>query len=481
MTATRSSMGWSLAEKYLGLVISLAASMVLARLLTPAEIGIFSLCAAVMAVASTVRDFGVSDYIIQERELDEQRLRQAFGVAIATAWPVGIAIFLSRDLLANYYNEPRLAPIIAVLCLSFTFLPLSSPAYAVLNREMEFRKILAVQSLATVVGSISTIVLAAKGYGPFSLAWGAVIAILTQVLAVTVVRPSSSMILPSFKGSGRILKFGLFQVSSRVLESATSNLHEFVIARYFGFAAAGLFSRAKGLADIFHTSFTAAIARVATPDMAAALRDKQSLTSTFARGTAIFTSLSWFFFGFVAMAAPEIIRLMFGPQWDRAGPIASVMALSMLPSALFALSGSVMAAMGQVQRRLVITFQWCPVHMVGLFVAASFGLEMMAVAWGVTNVVIAFAFARQLCHLMQATLRQLFAPSLRSVPICAAAALVQFAILHVGREAGLHALPLLLGAGVAGFLTWFFVAGLLKHPAHTEVSRIVLWAASKRR
>ncbi len=481
MTATRSALGWSLAEKYFGLVISLAASMVLARLLTPAEIGIFSLCAAVMAVASTVRDFGVSEYIIQERELDQARLRQAFGVAIATAWPVGLAIFLSRDVLARYYNEPSLSPIIAVLCLSFTILPLSSPAYAMLNRQMEFRKILAVQSLATFVGSVTTIVLAAKGHGPFSLAWGAVIAILTQVLAVTVVRPRSSMILPSFKGSGRILKFGLYQVSSRVVETATSNLHEFVIARFFGFAAAGLFSRAKGLADLFHTNFTAAITRVATPDMAAALRDNQSLASTFARGTAIFTSLSWFFFGFIAMAAPEIIRVMFGPQWDRAGPIASVLALSMLPTALFALSGSVMAAMGKVQRRLVVTLQWCPVHIAGLFVAASFGLEVMAVAWGVTNAVIALAFARQLTHLLGTTLRQLFAPSLRSVPVCAAAALVQFAILHVGRGAGIHVLPLLLGAGLAGFLTWYLAAAILRHPAHAEVRRIAQWVANKRR
>ena len=56
---------WSLAERHAGLVVALVTTVILSRLLTPAQVGIYSLCAAFTAVAGILRDFGVSEYLIQ--------------------------------------------------------------------------------------------------------------------------------------------------------------------------------------------------------------------------------------------------------------------------------------------------------------------------------------------------------------------------------------------------------------------------------
>ncbi len=477
--STRAALAWSLGERYFGLIVTLGTTMVLSRLLTPNQVGVFSLCAAVMAIAATIRDFGISEYIIQERDLTEQRMRQAFAVAIGVAWGVGLVIFLLRDSLAAYYHEPQLGSIIAILCISFAVLPLSSPAYALLNRQMEFRKIMAVQSISGVTGSLTSIALAFHGFGAVSLAWGSVGAILAQIIAVSFVRPKGTFLVPSFRGAGEIVRFGSFQVSSRVIESATSNLHEFIIARYFGFAAVGLFSRAKGLTDMFHSNVTMAVTRVVTPDMAAALRSGNSVTGSFARGTAVFTSISWLFFGTVAIAAPEIIHVMFGRQWASAAPAASTLAIAMLPTALFALSGSVMSAMGKVERRLWVTAQWCPVHIIGLLLTAQLGFQAMAVAWGLTNTFIAWLFARQVAQLLKAGFRQLYAPSLVSLPVCALAALVQFFVVQFGRSRDWGPLWIVAAAGFVGLLTWYLTALALGHPVLREVQRAQEWLARK--
>ena len=472
---TRAALAWSFLDRYLGLLVSLATSMVLARLLTPAQVGIFSLCAAVLDVAATVRDFGVSEYIIQERELDHAKLRSAFAVAIATAWPIGALVFVSRSALASYYNEPQLAELIAILSLSFVILPLSSPAFALLNREMAFRKILVVQVAAVLAGSAVSLILAARGHGAHSLAWGSVAGIAMHGLVLAVMRSKDTFLIPNFRGSRRIFRFGFLQASSRVLETATSNAHEFVIARAFGFTEVGLFSRAKGLVDMFHSNVTGAIARVATPDMAVAVREERTLVHTFARGTAILSCVSWAFFGFLALVAPELIRLMFGPQWDRAGPIASLLSLAMLPTALFALSGSVMAAMGQVGRRLRITFGWCPVHLVVLGVCAGLdlGLEVLAIAWTLTNLCIAALFTRELRVLMRTTLREMYRPTLASVPVALASVGAQFLVLQEARATGLGLLPLLLAVAAAGALAWWLVVRLTHHPVNQELERVV--------
>ncbi len=472
MSSTRGAIVWSLAERYLGLAIALTASMIVARLLTPTEVGLFSLCAAILAVSSTIREFGVSEYIIQEKALTDDKLRQAYAVAILIAWPIGAIIFLGRHAVAAHYGQPELARIIAVLALSYVMLPLATPAYALLSRDMQFKKLLFVHAASGLAGALTSVGMAYAGYGPISLAWGMVATIATQLVGVSLARPRSSFLLPSFKGLGPILKFGSTLVSARVVESTTNNAHEFFIAQYNGFAAVGLFSRAKGLVDIFQSSVTAAVARVATPDMAASLRREESLVSTFSRGTALFTCLSWSFSGFVALAAPEIIGLMFGPQWTASAGLATLLAVATLPNPFYALCHSVVAATGQVRRRVSIAIRWCPVHIAVLWLGSQWGLAWIASLWLLTNTVIAWAYAREVRSALKTTYKAMYIASLRSVPVAAACAATQAAVLLAGRAWGLHPVVLIAASLAAGALAFVVAAAAAGHPVFVELKRL---------
>ncbi len=82
--------------------------MVIARLLTPAEIGFYSMGKAVVALAHVVRDFGVGNHLIQERELTQDRMRTALGVAIVIAWAMALVLFAASGAIARFYGEPGL-------------------------------------------------------------------------------------------------------------------------------------------------------------------------------------------------------------------------------------------------------------------------------------------------------------------------------------------------------------------------------------
>ena len=472
MSGTRGAIGWSLAERYLGLAIGLSASMIVARLLTPTEVGLFSLCAAILAVSSTIREFGVSEYIIQQKTLDDDTLRKAYAVAILIAWSIGGAVFLARHAVADHYAQPELARIIGVLALSYVLLPLATPAYALLSRDMRFKALLFVHTASGLAGALTSITLAYSGHGPISLAWGMVATIAAQLVGVSLARPRSSFLLPSFRGLGPIFKFGGTLVSARVVESTTNNAHEFFIANYAGFAAVGLFSRAKGLVDIFHSSVTTAVARVATPDMAAALRRDQALVATFSHGTALFTCLAWSFSGFVALAAREIILLMFGAQWAASAPLGTLLAIAMLPTPLFALCGSVLAATGQVRRRVAIAMRWCPVHIAVLWISSQWGLEWVASLWLVSNTVIAWANAREVRSVMNTTYKAMYAASWRSVPVAFACVSAQAAVLFAGRAWELHSVALLAVTFAASTLAFLLAAAAVQHPVFAEFKRL---------
>jgi O-antigen/teichoic acid export membrane protein len=473
MTSLRKALVWSVAERYASLVISLAASMIIARLLTPAEVGVFSLCAAAVAIATMVREFGVNEYIVQEKQLDEAKLRSAFAVAFTTAWGIGALLFLVRGPLAEFYGEPRVAQLLGILCLNFVLLPFSSPAFALLNRAIAVRQIFTIQLSTTVAQSGASVLLAWQGFGSASLAWASLAGVAVQTLVIGLLRPRGSFVWPSFSGAARVFRYGAYQMGARLADTLSGNAHEFIIARQFDFAAVGLFSRAKGLVDMFQANVTTAITRVATPSLARAHRENGPLADSFARGTALFTGIAWPFFGYVALTAPEIIRVMLGTQWGAAAPLVTVLAIGMLPSGLTALSGSVMAAMGQVERRLKVALVYNPIHVLALLVMAQFGLLAIAATWLLTTLSTWAAYTWHLCRLLRVGPRALYGASLVSVPLALASVAAQWAAVEAARQLNIPALLVLALTALAGLLAWGVAVKLLAHPAGGELQRVL--------
>ena len=114
----RHSLLYSFLEKYSSFIVQFAANITIARLLTPEEIGVFSVGIAVFTFAHAVRDFGVSHYLIQEQDLTNDRIRAALTVTAGVAWSLAIIIAVASPFIASFYNEPGLAEVLIVLALA---------------------------------------------------------------------------------------------------------------------------------------------------------------------------------------------------------------------------------------------------------------------------------------------------------------------------------------------------------------------------
>lgn len=475
----RGALAWSFAERYLSLLITVPTTMILARLLTPTQVGVYSLCAVVTNLASILRDFGVSEYLIQERELDREKLRSAFTITLLMAWGIALAILGGRFLLADWYHEPLLADLLLVLSLNFVMLPLASPTFALLNREMAFHQVFIVQVSANAANAATSIALAWRGHGAMSLAWGPVAGIAVQVAVLVWLRPRDALLLPRLRGVGRQLRFGAMFTGSRLVESGSRNGHELIIGKVFGFTALGLFSRATGLIDLLAQTVSSAILRVATPALAADHRAGHSLVAPYAKGTAIFTGIAWPFMGGVALLSGDIIALLFGPQWHEAAPLATLLALAGLPYALTMLAPNALAATGQIRRRLSVALWYGPTHLACVGLAALWNLHAVAAVFVIGNLVQVAMYTRHLTEVLQARPRELFGPSAVSAQLalgcCAGLGLAQLA----SHELGLPLVPRLALCVVAGALAWLGCATLLRHPAMTEVRRALTHLRSR--
>ena len=175
MSNVRRALALSLIERYLTLTVALGSNMVLARLLTPDQIGVYSVSLAVIGVAQALRDFGVGNYLIQERLLDDRQIGTAFGISIL----IGAALFAAALLMApwasRYYHEPRMQVTLMLGACNFLLMPFCTVSLSLLRREMRFKRLLYVTLTAAALGSGAAIGLAALGFGENSLAIGSLV------------------------------------------------------------------------------------------------------------------------------------------------------------------------------------------------------------------------------------------------------------------------------------------------------------------
>jgi O-antigen/teichoic acid export membrane protein len=469
----RKALVWSLAERNVGLVIALVTTMILSRLLTPSQVGVYSLCAAFTAVAGILRDFGVSEYLIQEKELTRERMRAAYGLAIVVAWLIAVLIFSFREELAAFYAERQVSSVLAVLAINFLILPLSSPAFALMNRELAFRQIFWLQIACNSAQSVGSIAMALAGFGVMALAWGPVINVATQTLILVVLRPRQTLLLPSLRQSRHVLRFGSMYVGSRVLETVARNSHEPLLAKSYGFEAVGLFSRAFGLIEIFNATLSAAVVRVTTPAFAAASRAGHDVADAFGKATGMFVSISWTFFFFVALMAEPIIRIMFGTQWVAAAPIASILAIGALPASLNTMAPQMLSATGYVSLRLRLSLVFCVLHVLCIFVAASVSLYAVAWVWFVSMSFITGLYAFVLRRIFKRPVFAIYGPAVRGAVVAASAGMCQWGAAAAIGVLGWPAVVQVLCVAATAMLAWLAAARLLSDPALPQILELL--------
>lgn len=470
----RRSIAASLVGRYLGLVIGIGSSIVIARLLSPAEVGLFGVAFAAIAIATGLRHFGVVDYLVQLRELGRDDMGRAFAVTMGVALALAALVWGVRDWLAAYYGEPRLAPLLGLLAFNVLLSPFGIAALAVLQREYAFAT-LQVASLAGIVaGAVVAIVLAALGHGAASLAWGQLATSATQVGALALVRPRAVFCPPVLRGLGGILRFGGFRSMTLVVTTISDHVAPLVIGRGLGFAAVGLYDRAYGI-EARVLDLVASATRPMFVALAEAKRDPARLRGFVLLSAGNLTAIVWPMLVLTAIMAEPIIQLLYGDAWRDAAPILRVMVLGGLAGILGIVPYELMTADGRTFTQMAIEWFGATLKIGLLLALVSHGLVAAAGAHAVALVVVGvllWGFSMRRLGLGPGALATLLA---RSAAISLGAGAGPALLIAAGAPAALGSLPTLLLAGPLALAGWLLAAGLLRHTIYDEAR---LWFGS---
>lgn len=326
----RKALAYAFTTRYFALAIQFAATIILARLLTPTEIGIYSVGAAIIMIAQTLRDFGTSTYIIQERELSRERLATAFTVTVIVAWSIAASLWVIAEPAARFYVEPGVRSVLQVMALNFLLLPFGSISAAMLRRDMSFQAIMYIGIASTLAHSGSSVLFAWLGWGFISLAWGAVCGSIVSVVGAMIANPRNFMFRPTLSERQRVLSFSLKSSISSIAAEAGHSAPDMVLGKTLGMEATGLFSRAMGYVQLFERLLQDVLRSVMLPYLAEAERSGANVSQKLKLALDNIVTVSMFIIALTGILAEPLILLLFGNQWLDAIPLAQILCIAMI-------------------------------------------------------------------------------------------------------------------------------------------------------
>lgn len=452
-------------------IVQFICSLLLARLLSPREIGVFSITVVFVNIAHIFRDFGVTTYLQSEAVLTPEKIRAAIGVLVTTSWIIAIALFIASDYAALWFNEPGIAPVMRVLSIGFAFIPFGSVTHALLIREFAADKQAIVTAAGTLSYAASCLGLAYLGFGTMSLAWANLVNILVCAIAYIPLRPAGTPWLPSFRHWRDVLHFGMGSLIANTAVAVNNAMPDMLLGKLGGARQVGLFSRANSTVAIFSYIAGSTVNYGALSYVSQAHHRGESLTPLLNKALSVLTGLGWPVLGVTAVLANQLVLTLYGDKWLEA--VAAIPALTIAagvsmmfnytPAALTALGRPYLAAIPTVITIAArIGFGW-----------ALFDGTLVTFSWAVCIATVLAAPAmlwlhtRYLAYSFRAMLPAILPSAIVTVVCIGTSYLLRpFPISNV------HPALNLLFAAVPLTAVWYLMLRVTKHPLLEEVHHL---------
>lgn len=322
-------------------------SLILARLLSPHEIGVFSMTVVFVNIAHMFRDFGVATYVQHERDLSIDKMRSAMGVMFVTSWTIALMLYLLSGLLGAWFDEPAMEPVMEVLALGFLLIPFGSITQSLLIRELAADKQAWIHGAGTLSYCISCLLLAWLGFGAISLAWANLANILASILVCLLLRPPGMPWRPSLRHWRNVVHFGAGTLASNCADAVNNALPDILLGKLGSASHVGLFSRANSTVSIFSHVAGATMNYGAVAYLSRSHHQGEALAPILMRASRLVTGIGWPAFAVTALAGADLVRALYGLQWMGCVPAVAPLALAAAAAMLFQYLPATLTAQGR--------------------------------------------------------------------------------------------------------------------------------------
>lgn len=371
---TFSGIIWTVADTFFLKGLTFIASIVLARLLGPTEFGLIGMVSVFIAVGIIMVNSGLSSSLIRTKNADDSDFTTVFYLNLAISVLVFVLFYIVAPYIAQFYAQEILTDIIRLYCFSFVISAFSAVQLAILNKNMQFRRIMLINIPGTVIGVILGISLGYLGYGVWSIVWMYLSTQLINSFILWVFSDWKPSLIFSFEKMKYHFGFGYKLLLSGLLNTVFSNMYNVVIGRFFTVQSLGYFERARTFNEYPVTILTGVIDKVTYPLLSKIQDEKERIAEIYKQ----LLQFSFFItaplmFGAAAIAYP-LFGLLLGEKWLQAAEYFQIICLASMFYPVHAFNINILKVYGRSDLFLKLEIIKKVVLVLGILIAFPFGI-----------------------------------------------------------------------------------------------------------
>ncbi|UVS82391.1 lipopolysaccharide biosynthesis protein [Actinokineospora sp. UTMC 2448] len=387
---------WSLLNTVVLRLGTLIAGIALARILTPADYGVFAVALVALTLLQAFNELGVTLALVRwERDVREFA-PTALTIAVSCSAALYAVVYFAAPVYCELMGSPDAVGVLRVLCLAVVLDGIAVVPATILNREFLQRTRFFCDGAAFVVVTSLTITLALSGAGPMSFAIGQVSGNVVSVICYLALCPVR--VRPGWDPATarELVRFGLPLAAASLLVLSVTNVDKIVVGAYTDEIALGLYLMAFNQSSLPLQVFSEAARRVSLAGFARLVDDRPRLEQSLARGTGLLVAAALPVCTLLACYAYPMLHVVYGAQWTPAAVVLQVLAGLGLVRILLFIGYDLLVALDGNRSLVWLQGLWLatmlPALVVGTRVDGIRGAAIAQVAVAAVVVVPAFAW-----------------------------------------------------------------------------------------
>jgi PST family polysaccharide transporter len=371
---------WTGAAKWGSQVVGWASTLVVARLLTPADYAIVGYATAYLGLVNLLSEFGIGSAIVALRGLGGAELAQMNTVAVLFGGLTFLVSCAVAPLLARFFNSEPLTLVVIAMASTFLITGIRVAPMALLQRELRFRDLAindAVQALTLAVGAVTFALL---GFGYWTLVLSAILGAMLSTLGVLRLAPLAFR-WPNWGAIAPAVRFSGETVMARLSWYFYQNADFVVAGKVLGDTSAGAYRLAWDFASAPVEKTTSMVTRVTTAVLSAAQADQAALRHLVLRITTALSFVTLPATLGLALIAPDLVPLALGEKWREMVAPLQILAVAAAVRSLAPIFPQVLSVTRHNRQTMMINVVGACVMPVAFWWASRWGADGIATVW----------------------------------------------------------------------------------------------------
>jgi PST family polysaccharide transporter len=362
-------------------VITIAATSVMARLLTPQDYGLIGMVGFLMGFVSIYKDLGLSSATIQKTEITSDQISTLFWVNVALSLGISIITVLIAPLVAWFYSEPRLTLITIFTMFGFLLSGLTIQHEALLRRQMRYSALSLIGLTAMLVGYAVGIFMALNGFSYWAL--------VGSQLAVTLATGTMTLMACRWRpgwpkkntGARSMIGFGGHLTGFSTLNFFSRSVDNLLIGRFWGAQQLGLYSRAYQLMMLPIDQINDPITSVAIPSLSRITDSPENYRRAYLRMLEKIAMLTMPAVALMIATSDWIVAIVLGPQWGPVAKLFGILGVAALIQPITNTTGWLFLTQGRAKEMFRLEMLVSPLTIASIIVGLPWGSVGVATSY----------------------------------------------------------------------------------------------------